>query len=262
MEVNNNNYFSKEVRSKFMSVSTFKSIAGFPAMQKCEAGGLAKSKKRFEYSKSNSILVGSYVDSYFENTLDEFKLQNSEIFTQKGELRSEFKAANALIEKAKSSSPFISIMEGEKQVILRGDIFGREWIGKVDNLKDEIIVDLKVMADIKDVWCGREYGFVNFIDAWNFPLQGAVYQELERQRTGILKEFVLAVITKEKFPRLEIIHIPNDILNYAMENAEYVKDRVFDVFDEKTDPTMCNNCDYCNSTHVITEVKSYYDFIK
>ncbi|MFQ9895041.1 MAG: PD-(D/E)XK nuclease-like domain-containing protein [Lachnospira sp.] len=38
------------------------------------------------------MLVGSYVDSYFEGSLEQFKKENKEIFTQKGDLKSDYQA--------------------------------------------------------------------------------------------------------------------------------------------------------------------------
>lgn len=262
MEITSNNYYDSYIRSRHMSVSTFKSIGGIPAKKTCESMAMSIIKGEFKKEISTSMLVGSYVDSYFEGTLDKFIEMNPNILTIKGELRSEFKHANLMIKKAESNSKFMKLMSGEKQIILQGEIFGRSWIGKTDVTHSDYIVDLKTCPDINDIWCGREYGYINFMDAWGYPLQGAVYQQLEYQRTGKLKPFYLAVITKEKYPRLEIIHIPNEVLLINLEDAESKKDHVFNVFDGISDPSKCNNCDYCNSVNDINRISSYYDFIK
>ena len=43
---------------------------------------MAKLRGEYQEEKTTALLVGSYVDSYFEGTLDKFKLENPEIFTK------------------------------------------------------------------------------------------------------------------------------------------------------------------------------------
>ena len=81
----NENYFSPENQMKYMGVSQFKSF------EKCEAAALAEVTGNYERERTTALLVGSYVDAHFEGTLDIFKAKNPEVFTKKGELRSEYK---------------------------------------------------------------------------------------------------------------------------------------------------------------------------
>ena len=64
MILTNNNYFSKKANMEYMSVSQFK------AFDKCEAAALAELKGEYVKPKTVSMLVGSYVDAYFEGSLD------------------------------------------------------------------------------------------------------------------------------------------------------------------------------------------------
>lgn len=64
MILTNENYFSKEASLKFAGVSQFKSFDECPAMAMAEINGT------HEREKTPALLVGSYVDSHFEETLD------------------------------------------------------------------------------------------------------------------------------------------------------------------------------------------------
>ena len=67
----NENYFSKENQMKYMGTSQYKSFCN------CEAGTLAEINGEYEREKTSALLVGSYVDSNFEGTLDIFKAKNT-----------------------------------------------------------------------------------------------------------------------------------------------------------------------------------------
>lgn len=76
-----NNYYSRENALKFMSASQFKSF------QNCESMALAELKGEFKRDFTSALAIGSYVDSYIEGTLNQFKEEHPEIFTQKATSR-------------------------------------------------------------------------------------------------------------------------------------------------------------------------------
>ena len=71
MGITNADYFE---RDKYMSVSRIKKLL------KCELDG---TKDWDNTTKSDALLVGSYVDAYVEGTLEQFKIDTPEIFTKK-----------------------------------------------------------------------------------------------------------------------------------------------------------------------------------
>ena len=87
------NYYSAEANRQYMSVSQFKDFNGTYGKMACEFEAMEKLAGRWKPEPSTALLVGSYVDSYVEGTLDDFKIRNAEIFTQKGELKSPYKKA-------------------------------------------------------------------------------------------------------------------------------------------------------------------------
>lgn len=127
------NYYSKEANKEYMSVSQYKDFAGTYGKMACEFSAIEKLEERWAQKKTAPLLVGSYVDSYFEGTLDEFKKANPEIFTQKGELKANYKQAERIIARMERDPLFMQYMSGEKQVIMTGELFGAEWKIKIDS---------------------------------------------------------------------------------------------------------------------------------
>ena len=105
MELNQSNYYSQEANELYFSVSQYKDFS------KCEAMALAKIRGEYERPMTKALLVGSFVDSYFEGTLPEFMAHNPEIFNRKKELKSEFRKANEIIGKATKDSLVFQIYE-------------------------------------------------------------------------------------------------------------------------------------------------------
>ena len=74
MKLTQRNYYSRKASLEYMSVSQWK------AFYKCPASALAEIKGKYKREKTTALLVGSYVDSYFEGTLPKFIKQNPEVF--------------------------------------------------------------------------------------------------------------------------------------------------------------------------------------
>ena len=195
------NYYSPEANFEYMSVSQFKNFSGTYGQVGCEARAMAKLRGEYQEEKTTALLVGSYVDSYFEGpeSLERFKSENPEIFTQKGELRAEYKKADTIIQRIESDEYFMQCMSGEKQVIMTAEIFGIPWKIKIDSyLKDIVITDLKIVESIKKMKWVRDLGYLDFIRFWGYDTQGAIYQETVRQNTGKRLPFYIAAASKER----------------------------------------------------------------
>ena len=156
------NYYSQEADERYMSVHQYLDFAGHMGIRGCESRAMAILKREYVKEKTTPMLVGSYVDSYFEGTLDKFKAENPEIFTQKGELKANFKQAEKMIARAEKDKKFMAYMSGEKQVIMTGYLFGCDWKIKMDSyIPDKAIVDLKTSADIHKAWKVQYFGYAN-----------------------------------------------------------------------------------------------------
>lgn len=121
MVLTDDNYYSREAGLEYFSVSQYKDF------MRCEAMAMAKIRGDFHQPKTQALLIGSYVDSYFEGTLPRFMQENQEIFTKKGELKSEFRKANEIISRTTADETFARFMSGEKQRIMTFEMFGVPW---------------------------------------------------------------------------------------------------------------------------------------
>ena len=240
------NYFSKEANMEYMSASQFKAFGN------CEAAALAELKGEYEREVTTSLLVGSYVDAHFEKTLDIFKAKHPEIFTKGGDLKSEYRKGEEIIQRIERDELFMRFMSGHKQVIKTGEIEGVPFKIKIDSyLPGDKIVDLKIMKDFEPVWVEGK-GKVNFIEAWGYDIQGAVYQAIEGNNLPVF----IAAATKEKTTDIEIFEIPQYYLDAAMEEVMQKAMRYQAIKQGIIEPERCGHCDYCKSTKVLTGPRS------
>jgi hypothetical protein len=241
------NYHSSEMNMKYMGAGQVKAFLA------CEAMALAEIKGEYVREKTTSLLVGSYVDAHYEKSLDLFKAHNPEIFTQKGELKSEYKHAEYIIQRLERDEMFQEYMSGAKQVIKTGMIMGIPFKIKIDSYHEgKKIVDLKIMKDFEGIW--KDGLKLPFVEAWGYDIQGTIYQFIEENNLP----FFIAGATKEKpEPDLAIISIPQDRLDYCLEIVTENVQRFADIKTGLIEPTRCERCDYCKLTKKLTEAVEY-----
>lgn len=262
MTLTSNNYFSAEANREFLSVSQYKDFVGSVGIKGCEARALAELNGEYEREKSTALLVGSYVDSYFEGSLEQFKSENCEIFTKQGTLKAEYRQAEEIINRIERDPYFMKFMSGQKQVIMTGEIGGVPWKIKMDSyIPDICIVDLKIVKSIRDRFYVKKYGYMDFITNWGYEIQGAVYQEIVRQNTGKTLPFYIAAASKEKITDIEIIQINDEALAGALEKVKEHVERVVKIKNGEIEPERCGTCDYCKFTKVLSRPMLYTDLI-
>ena len=191
--------------------------------------------------------------------MDEFVGKHADtMFKKNGELYAKFDQANQLINTIECQPLMMEFLEGEKQVIRTGNLFGVDWKIKMDVYNGERIVDLKVMKDFEPIY-KEGFGRVSFIEAWGYDIQGAVYQKIEQissQRTKPLPFYIVAV-TKEKVPDIAIIRLPQHVLDTALKVVEAKIDRFDLVKCGEIPPERCGHCEWCKSTKILTEPEVY-----
>lgn len=254
-ELTNENYFSTENSLKYMGSSQFKSF------MKCEAGALAELNGEYGRKVTDALLIGSYVDAHYEGTLDIFRAQHPEIFTQRGELKAQYKHADYIIQRAERDKLFSTYMAGQKQVIFTGEIAGIPFKIKVDSYHPErAIVDLKCIKDFESIYNPEAGGRQHFIDFWGYVIQGAIYQEIVRQNTGKTLPFYIAAVTKEKpEPDLRVYYIPDSTLSEVLETVKSLAPRFQKIKNGELKPQRCESCDFCKFSKELTEVVNYKD---
>ena len=253
MKLTQRNYYSRNASLEYMSVSQWKSF------YKCPASALAELKGKYEREKTTALLVGSFVDSYFEGTLANFIRKNPEIYNKNGTLKAEYKQAEAIIQRILKDKLFTEFMSGEKQVIMTGEINGVKVKIKIDSLHPDKIVDLKIMRDFESVYV-PEKGRQVWFEAWGYDIQGAVYQEIVRQNTGEKLPFYLAAATKEKVTDIDIVQLDQKLLDEALERFKREVEFFDAVKQGVIDPLRCEKCEYCKSTKVLREPTSSEEF--
>lgn len=241
MKLTQRNYFSRKASLEYMSVSQFKSFSV------CPASALAEIKGKYKREKTTALLVGSYVDSYFEGSLANFIRENPEIHKKDGTLKADYLQAEIIIQRILKDRLFKKYMAGEKQVIMTGEINGVPVKIKIDSLHPDKIVDLKVMANFDDVYI-PEKGRMPWFEAWGYDLQGAVYQEVVRQNTGEKLPFYLAAATKEKVTDIGIVLLNQNMLDAALDRFKEGVE-MFDAIKQGViPPDRCEKCEYCKNT--------------
>lgn len=241
MILTNENYYSVEANLEYMSVSQYKDF------RKCEAMALATIRGEWEKPKTTALLVGSYIDSWFEGTLDEFKADHPEIFKKDGSLKADYIQAEELIEFIQKDRKFMEYMAGEKQVIMTSELFGTKWKIKIDSYLPDKIVDGKVMRSMERIM-GK-----SFVEHWGYDIQMAIYAEVVRKNTNLDLETFLAVVTKQDPPDKDVIHIPRWRRVEVLAEVEREIPQILAVKYGKKEPQRCGVCEYCRATKMIEE---------
>lgn len=255
-KLTNANYFSKEMNEYYMGSSQYKDF------MQCEKHALAKIKGEYVEEKSKALMVGSYVDAYFSHEMEQFKLENPQIFKKDGTLLKDFEKANEIIAAIENDPLMMKYLSGEHQVVMVGEISGVPFKIKVDSLLPNAIVDQKIMSSIKEkVWkydeeTGRNVQ-VDFVEAFGYQYQGAIYQEIVRQNIGKKLPFILAPTTKEECPDKALIEIDQEYLDKALEEVKANCVRYDMIKKGIIEPTGCGNCPTCRKEHKCSEVVSY-----
>lgn len=244
----NENYFDKENQLKYFGSSQFKSF------MKCEAAAMAEINGEFEEPPSTALLVGSFVDAHFEGTLDIFSAKHPELFIKSGDLKSEYKHAEYIIQRIERDEMFMRYMSGKKQVIKTGELFGVPWKIKIDSYHEEkAIVDLKIMKDFEPIWVEGQ-GKIPFVEAWGYDLQAAIYQAIE----GNNLPFFIAAATKQKpEPDIAIMSISQEDIDIAKSIIQAHIQRFAEVKQGIAEPIRCEKCGHCKRTKVLTEIVNY-----
>lgn len=237
MILTNDNYYSQEANLEYMSVSQYKQF------RKCEAAAMAELRGEWKRPSTTALLIGSYVDAWFEGTLDEFKAAHPEMFKKDGTLYATYDIAEKVIARVQKDATFMRYMAGKKQEIRTATMFGTPWKIKIDSLHRDKIVDLKVMRSMERIM-GK-----SFVEHWGYDLQMAIYAAVE----GSDLCTYLAVATKQDPIDIEVISIPKWRREELLEEVEKFMPRVLAVKTGAVPPHRCGVCEYCRATKVITE---------
>ena len=249
-ELTKENYHSPEARKHYLGSSMFKDF------KKCEVMALAKVNGEYEEKTSEAMLFGSYVDAHFSNELPEFIAAHPELFTKQGTLLAKYKDVDEVIKAIENDPVFMKYMSGEKQVIMTGTIANVPFKIKIDSYHpNKVIVDQKVMKDLDPVWVNVDGKNVlmDFVEAYGYDIQGAIYQEVVKENCGEQLPFVLAVATKEECPDKLVFRMDQEYLDLALAEVKEKAPRYWDIINGKIEPVGCGRCPVCRAKKKLDE---------
>ena len=275
MKLTSKNYYNKEANVSYMSVSQFKQF------QSCEAMALAELNGEYERPKSKALFLGSFVDEMLtgtkrtkrifilENRLELFqksskltKLSEEElaallndpsfdVFGADNKPFAEIVQALETVENIKKHPLMMKHFKSRHQTIMTGEIAGVPFKIKMDNYKPgEFISDGKYMASLRSPNL-----FEPMVKFWGYDIQGAVYQEIVYQNTGVRLPFYLDLATKENPAHFAVAEINQYDLDEALTVVKTLAPRYQAIKSGKIEPKRCGEygCDYCTTTTIITE---------
>lgn len=278
MTLTQENYYSQKANVAYMSKSQFGS------WQRCEAATLAELKGEFTRPDSIALAVGSYVDAALDSQqeLVKFIAEHPEILNSRTkELKADFVKAQEMVDRVKADRLMSMLLDGEKQVILKGKIAGVPFRGKADVIlspeqcerimrefpqtaeilggpfTEGCIVDLKTTRDFEPVWSDSEGRKVSWIEHWGYVLQAAIYRELFRQMYGKTLPFVIVAVTKTATPDIGAFYIPPTEIDAGLHIVEENAPIYQEVKKGKRAPIRCEECEYCRKTRVLTGIANY-----
>ena len=261
MQLTRESYHSLEANRVFMSRGQYKNFLD------CEAKQMATLNGQWVDEPSIALMVGQYFHTFNDNTMGEFISNHPEMFTKKLTLKAEYVVADKMIEIIKNDPFCMYCLEGEKEVIVTAEMFGAPWKVMLDvqNNQRRRIVDLKTTRSVTEhVWDEVERKKVSFVEAYQYPLQMAIYCEAERlamgRDEGDWSEFLIVAVSKEKTPDKAIINMTDhERLVKELAEVEANMPRIIAVKAGEVEPVRCETCDYCRSTKVLSKTVHYSD---
>ncbi len=255
IKLTNDNYYTPEMKMKYASFSEFKSFCGTGKVAGCEEHAMAVLNGEWQDKVTDALWEGSYLDRYFEGTLDKFLEENQEIiFNKKGNKYANFQRCDEAIKRCERDKLFMTFMSGEKQKIFTFELFGLLWKSKLDVYHPDIcIVDLKYIKDLKEMKYVKDWGKMPWIEYYGYDFQGALYQKAVEINTGKKLPFYICAVDKGEYPDIDIIQIPQSALDDALSIIEYQSKRYKAVKYDGATPDRCEDCDYCKATKVLTK---------
>jgi len=262
LKLTKDNYYSQEADKAYFSVSQYKSFL------KCESSALARLNRTYEEPKSDALLLGSYVHSWLDGTMEDFKKENPSIFStrgaSKGELKANFKHADEMVKVLEKDSLCMMALEGEKEVIMTGQLFGAPWKIRMDVYAPNLgrFADLKTVKAIRDRHWIEGVGWGSFVQAYGYVTQMAVYSQIEMQNRGgeRLENYIVAV-SKEEIPDKEVITVDFESIEEELKVVEENMQRLIRVKSGELSPKRCGSCGHCKRTKQLTGVTNYQDLI-
>ncbi|GLC88667.1 PD-(D/E)XK nuclease-like domain-containing protein [Lysinibacillus piscis] len=248
IRLNSQNYHSNEANQHYMSVSQFKQ-----AMQ-CEASMIAELKGEFIRPLSPAMAVGSYLHAAFDS--DEvfsayLHANHDAIFNTKGNKYADYLKADEMIETIQNDKFCMFALDGEKEVIMTGQLFGADWKIRVDSINHQrgTFTDLKSTQELaKRYWSEKYNTYGSFVQAYDYILQMYVYREIIFQNTGRYYDPYIVAVTKETPPDKAVLHFDSSRFDFEKEYVQTILPSILEAKQGIKKGHRCEKCPYCRAT--------------
>lgn len=275
IDLTDDNYYSSEMNKKYCSVSQLKNFIGTPANDGCEYRAMKELNGEYIRPETDALLVGSYVDTALlePEKMESFRVLHPEMISTRGvtagQVKAEFKIADRMIEKVKNDKKCAKLLlDANHQTIMTGELWGLPFKIKMDAYNEKWIADLKTCEDIYKGYYAKGLGTLNFIEYFDYVLQGAIYQEIVRQNTGKTLPFYIVAVSKQKDePDIQAIWIDNESLKrklFGDELANGIQDEITRVRQIKAgeiEPCKCGKCLPCRQTKVVDRIIDWRELL-
>lgn len=263
MELNRQNYFSKEAEELYMGSSSFKAWDIFHGG--CEAKELAKRKGEWTDKVNPAFLLGSYVHAWSSDDSKEFITDHPELFKKNGSMLAKYALGDVMINVLKNDPLVETIRKGEKEQIFTGAIAGVDFKIQVDilNLEKGYFVDLKTTKNLQESYWNKELrGQQTFINKYDYQAQIAIYAEILKQNTGLVEYLdpYLIVVDKQEIPDHEVIYMGKNFITDKLEEIKSRLEHIVKVRNGLIEPIYCGKCDYCRSIKKIIKPISISEY--
>ncbi|MEC0248872.1 PD-(D/E)XK nuclease-like domain-containing protein [Paenibacillus chitinolyticus] len=246
LKLTEDNYYSLEADNLYMSNSQYKDFIN------CEAHEMGK-LTGWKDPNNDALLLGSYVHSFFDGTLEKFTAEHPEMFQKNSELYAKFKHGDVMIQALQQDEYCMFALSGQKEVIVIAPFGGVWWKAKIDVYTPErrTFSDLKTVKGIRDKCWVPGYGYTSFMEAYGYLTQMSIYAELERIQAGREEwlEPIIVAVSKEDPPDKEIIGgIDQERIRFEIDNVRFNMERIIEVKSGREVPIRCERCRYCRET--------------
>ena len=262
MILNKENYHSKEANEFYFSNSQYGDFV------KCEAMAMAKIRGEYIAPSNEAYSLGSYIHAWNEGqeAMDEFIAHTPELFRQDGRLYAKYEVAYRMIAVLRED-PLIQIaLQGDKEVIITTDMFGAPWKIKMDVLNREKgrFTDIKTVKAIHEKVWHKKYGYTNFVEAYEYVRQMAIYANVEKVHAGRDEwlEALIVAVSKEDDPDKAVITFDEESLQRELEEVEQNMPRFIAIKKGWEKPNRCERCKYCRQTKKLTKTIHFMDLLE
>ena len=263
------NYYSPEADWAYMSYSQYKSF--LPEFEGCEAAAMAQLNQTWHPEEKEAFLVGKYVHAWSDGTLDTIPAEHPEMYSSRGktagELKANFKQAEAMIEMLQNDPFCMFVLTGEKEIPIVAELFGVQWKAKIDvrNTEHGFISDLKTVKSLNEtewIWdeVDRKNKKISFLEKYGYITQAAIYTDMDRIVSGLgqRRDYLIVAVTKEDPPDHAVISLKDEAR--MQEELDKIRDnlpRIIAVKNGEVEPERCEKCAYCRETKKLRKAIHY-----